>query len=198
MSTYRPGSSGEEVERIRARLNELGFYRGPLDGAFGGATAAAAKAFQQREGLQADKPELMRFAASIQHPLKHTVNEPWRGMFEAWGRTGASRDIQRKSAAKLFKAAQKLALDYGLRSQRAVALMFDIKIQNGSIGDLAKARIFADFSRLPPDLPAAEAETERMKIIAPRRRRQPALGRGRAGAQAVHRQGAGNGARGAL
>ncbi|MDP3482374.1 MAG: hypothetical protein Q8S05_03580 [Sulfuricella sp.] len=30
MSTYRLGSNGEEVERIRAHLSELGFYRGPL------------------------------------------------------------------------------------------------------------------------------------------------------------------------
>lgn len=275
MSTYRLGSNGEEVERIQARLSELGLYRGPLDGAFGGATEAATKAFQQRESLpadgavgpltwralfgraipspaiaakpldykclaltgsfetdspvpecfaglsgdfdgqgisfgalqwnfgqdslqpllkemltrhadvmailfheylpviaaalQADKPELMRFAASIQHPVKHTVNEPWRGMFKALGRTDACQDIQRKYAAKLFKAAQKLAQEYGLRSQRAVALMFDIKVQNGSIGDLTKARIFADLSHLPPDLPVAEAETERMKIIAQRR-----------------------------
>ncbi|MDP2878723.1 MAG: peptidoglycan-binding protein [Sulfuricella sp.] len=54
MSTYRLGSNGEEVERTQTRLSELGLYRGPLDGAFGGATAAAAKAFQQSEGLQAD------------------------------------------------------------------------------------------------------------------------------------------------
>jgi hypothetical protein len=30
MSTYRPGSNGEEVERIRAHLSEFGLYRGPL------------------------------------------------------------------------------------------------------------------------------------------------------------------------
>lgn len=35
MSTYRPGSNGDEVERIQARLSELGLYRGPLDGAVG-------------------------------------------------------------------------------------------------------------------------------------------------------------------
>ncbi len=104
MSTYRLGSNGEEVERIQARLSELGFYRGPLDGAVG--------------------------------PLT------WRALF---GRAIPSPAIAAKP------------LDY-----KCLAL-------TGSIGDLAKARIFADFSHLPPDLPVAEAETERMKIIAQRR-----------------------------
>jgi hypothetical protein len=119
--------------------------------------------------LQSDQAELMNFAASIQHPVKHTINEPWRGMFKALGRTAECQEIQRKYAAKLFQAAHKLAADYGLQSPRAVALMFDIKVQNGSISDLTKARILADFSRLAPDLPLNEAEVEKMKIVAQRR-----------------------------
>lgn len=119
--------------------------------------------------LQSDQAELMNFAASIQHPVRHSINEPWRGMFKALGRTAECQEIQRLYAAKLFRAAQKLAADYGLQSPRAVALMFDIKVQNGSISELTRARILADFSRLAPDLAQEEAEVEKMKTIAHRR-----------------------------
>lgn len=119
--------------------------------------------------LDADKAELMSFARSIQHPVKHTVNEPWRGMFKALRRTDEFQGIEREAAGKLFQAAQGLAEAYGLRSERAVALMFDIKTQNGSISALVKAQILADFAALPPDLPEEEAEIERMCIVANRR-----------------------------
>src|SRR5688572_3374909 len=54
MSTYRLGSNGAEVERIQERLKALGFYRGPLDGNFGGGTDAAVRAFQKGKRLKAD------------------------------------------------------------------------------------------------------------------------------------------------
>lgn len=54
MATYRLGASGEEVRQIQRRLQALGYYRGPSDGAFGGGTAAAVRAFQQHGGLAAD------------------------------------------------------------------------------------------------------------------------------------------------
>jgi len=275
MATYRLGSSGEEVRQIQVRLQTLGLYRGPIDGAFGGGTEAAVKAFQQnavlevdgavgpvtwnalfnaeipvpslfskpldyrclaltgafetdsgfpdcfaglsgdfdgqgisfgvcqwnfgqdslqpllrdmirqhpgivqsifRErygvltaALDADKRELMSFAASIQHPVKHFITEPWRGMFKSLGRTGEFQAIEQKYAAVLYRAALKLCADYGLWSQRATALMFDIKVQNGSIGSLVKAQILADFAGLTPDLPREALEVEKMKIIAHRR-----------------------------
>ncbi len=119
--------------------------------------------------LEADKAELMSFAQSVQHPVRHTISEPWGGMFRALGRTDEFQAIQRAAADKLFKAAQKLAGDYGLRSERAVALMFDIKTQNGSISTLVKAQILADFAALPADLPEEKAEVEKMRIVANRR-----------------------------
>lgn len=275
MATYRLGSSGEEVSQIQTRLQTLGLYRGPLDGAFGGGTEAAVKAFQQSSGLEVDgqvgpitwkalfdtevptpdlfsqpldyrclaltgafetdsgfpdcfaglsgdfdgqgisfgvcqwnfgqdslqplltdmieqhpdivqsifreqqdvltaalnsgKRELMSFAASIQHPVRHTVNEPWRGMFKSLGRTGEFQAIEQKYAGALYRAAVELCADYGLWSQRATALMFDIKVQNGSIRDLTRARILADFASLAPDLPREAQEVEKMKIVANRR-----------------------------
>ena len=49
----KKGSTGEEVKRLQARLNELGFDLA-VDGSFGPNTLAAVKEFQSRAGLEAD------------------------------------------------------------------------------------------------------------------------------------------------
>lgn len=119
--------------------------------------------------LNADKPTLMRFARSTQHPVKHTISEPWRGMFKALGRSEELQALQLKHANACFQAAKKLAAGYGLWSERAAALMFDIKAQNGDIGKAAKARILSDFAGLNAGLSEERAEVRRMEIIANRR-----------------------------
>lgn len=53
-STWSNGSSGEEVEKIQKRLQELGFYTGPIDGEFGNATEQAYRAFQEAAGVTVD------------------------------------------------------------------------------------------------------------------------------------------------
>ena len=276
MVEYKLGSRCDEVRQIQTRLAQLGLYRGPVDGDFGGGTLAAVKDFQARKRLQADgnvgsetwaklfgsndmpKPamldegldfrclaltgsfetnsgapdcfcaisgdfddqgislgvlqwnfgqntlqpllkalmtqypkvaqgvfqdeldvvaaalaapqdELMRFVRSIQHPVKHVVNEPWRGMAKALGRTPEFQRLQVKAAGSIFKNALARCKEYGLKSERAAMLMFDIGVQNGSISDLVKARIVAEFNRLPSDLGAEEMEVRKMQIIANRR-----------------------------
>lgn len=119
--------------------------------------------------LNSGKRELMHFAASIQHPVRRTVNEPWRGMFKSLARTQECQAIQRKYAADLYRSALGLCSAFGLWSQRAAALMFDIKVQNGSIKELVKARILADFAGLASDLSREALEVEKMKIVANRR-----------------------------
>ena len=54
MPVYRLGSKGPEVERIQMRLKELGHYRGPVDGDFGGGTESAVRTFQKTTGLTVD------------------------------------------------------------------------------------------------------------------------------------------------
>jgi hypothetical protein len=271
MSVYRLGSNGPEVERIQKRLRTRGLYHGPLDGAFGGGTQAAVRAFQKSEGLEPDglvgpatwkalfhtaitapalasqplelrclsltgtfetgqappecfaglsgdfdgqgislgvlqwnfgqgslqpllaqaiadhpavmetlfqshldvlraalaedQPELMRFVRSIQDPIRHLVREPWRGMFKSLCRTPEFQAIQARHADAIFAAARALAAQYGLRSPRGTALMFDIKVQNGSISALVKAQIMADIAALR----GGGDEVARMVIIANRR-----------------------------
>jgi len=101
------------------------------------------------KALNATKEELMAFSRGVQHPVKHYLYEPWRGMFKALGRTVEFQKIQVKAANKLYRSALALCKEYGLWSERAVALMFDIKVQNGSISPLVKAQIMADSKACP-------------------------------------------------
>jgi hypothetical protein len=66
-----------------------------------------------------------------------------------------------------YERARAMCVEYGLTSQRAAALMFDILTQNGSINAIIKAQIFADFSLLTTT--GQDAEVARMRIVANRR-----------------------------
>lgn len=121
------------------------------------------------QALRGDKATVMRFARSIQDPIRRRVQEPWLGMFKALGRTPECQDIQTEMAMDNHRRARKLAQEYGLRSQRAVALMFDILVQNGSISTVVKRQILKEFEGLSKNLAADELEVRKMRIIATRR-----------------------------
>lgn len=110
----------------------------------------------------------MAFARSIQNPITHAVSEPWRGMFIELGRTRFCQDVQRRHAAALYAEARRLAEDYGVWSERAVALMFDIVVQNGGIGSAVRTRILAAFAALPAATRDG-IEAARLRIIAEQR-----------------------------
>jgi peptidoglycan hydrolase-like protein with peptidoglycan-binding domain len=54
MPILRLGMQGEEVQQLQRRLRRLGFFDGPVNGNFGTATESAVKAFQQKNGIEAD------------------------------------------------------------------------------------------------------------------------------------------------
>ncbi len=275
MAFYRRGSKGPEVERIQARLKELGHYRGPVDGDFGGGTESAIKSFQKAKRLEvdgvvgeqtwtllfaeeiptpsilqkslayrclaltgafetntpvpdcfaglsgdfdgqgisfgvlqwnlgqgtlqplltemnrkhakllrallhnnytlfvtflkADRADQMAWARSIQDPIRHTIFEPWRGLLKGLGRMPEFQEIEAAHAETIFQSAQKLCRSYQLWSERAVALMFDIIVQNGSISNIVRAQILHDYEKIDPDLDEESAEVARMTMIANRR-----------------------------
>ena len=119
--------------------------------------------------LQADQDEQMAFARSVQHPVKRTVFEPWRGLAKALGRTPEFQAIQARHAADKFELARRMCGEYGLWSERAIALMFDIVVQNGSITGIVRAQIHADTKTLRGDLGADEREVAVMEFVANRR-----------------------------
>jgi len=52
--TLTPGSVGYEVALLQQKLEQLGFYRGNLDGIYGPATEGAVRSFQRAFGLAVD------------------------------------------------------------------------------------------------------------------------------------------------
>lgn len=275
MATYNLGSMGPEVGRIQGRLSELGFYRGPADGVFGGGTESAVRAFQRSTGIAEDgmvgpdtwahlfpaeplpdpailaqpleyrclaltgsfetnapapecfcglsgdfdkqglsfgalqwnigqgslqpllrqldttspsvidevfhenaatlramlsssRDEQLAWARSIQD-ARHNLVEPWLGLFKTLGRRNECQAIQVACAADLHTQGAELCRDYGLGSERAVALMFDIKVQNGSISEVVRQQIFADFAHIDPNLAWADSEVAKMRVVANRR-----------------------------
>ena len=115
------------------------------------------------------KADLLEFARSIQHPVKHQVFEPWRGYAKSLGRTPEFQSIQVKHAQDAFNRATNLCDEYGLWSERAAALMFDIVTQNGSIKSVTRAQILGDIRVLPTELNQDVREVNVMKIVANRR-----------------------------
>ena len=111
----------------------------------------------------------MKWARSIQHPTRNYLYEPWRGFFKTLGRTQEFQGIQEKHSQNLYQKASDLCKGFGLWSERAVALMFDIKVQNGSISGVVRLQINEDFDKLVSGPDQKHLEVEKMRIVANRR-----------------------------
>jgi hypothetical protein len=112
-----------------------------------------------------DKQEQLDFARSIQNLRNFKIDEPWRGMMKQLGRTSEFQGIQANHAAKILAKARAMCADYGLTTERGLALMFDICVQNGSISPVVQAQIHSDFTAMSD----RSDQVERMRIIAIRR-----------------------------
>jgi hypothetical protein len=111
------------------------------------------------------RPEQLAFARSIQNLAKFRISEPWHGMLRQLGLTPEFQKIQATHARKIFAKAQSMCTEFGLTTERGVALMFDICVQNSSISAVVKAQILSDFASLPNK----SDQVGRMRAIAMRR-----------------------------
>jgi hypothetical protein len=118
--------------------------------------------------LESDLSSQLAFARSLQAP-NFRVHEPWRGMFVALGRTAVCQAAQVEQAAQYVQRARRLCDRFGVHSPRALALMFDIIVQNGSIPAAVAAQIDDDIVAIEPGLDPARQELERLRIVANRR-----------------------------
>jgi hypothetical protein len=117
--------------------------------------------------LAADRDDQLAFARSIQDP-RFRLHEPWRGMFITLGQTPECQKAQIDLAARYLETATELCVRYEVWSSRALALMFDIAVQNGSIPPSVAALIDEDAARLAPGDRLA-VEVARLRIVANRR-----------------------------
>ena len=118
--------------------------------------------------LAAPLPAQLAWAQSIQDPAKRTVSAPWKGIFTALGLTPEYQAIQLAQAATMQTAAAQLCQRFGVSTERAQALMFDIRVQNGSIRTATEALIRADFAAIPADAAPMDAELAKLQSIANR------------------------------
>jgi len=109
------------------------------------------------------------WARRIQDRLRHNIFEPWKGLFKALGRTPEFQAIQVEHAAAIHTAALQLCARFGISTERAVALMFDIRVQNYSISAATEAKIRTDFAAIPPATEPPDLEVARLRSIANRR-----------------------------
>jgi hypothetical protein len=130
--------------------------------AFGDGYGALKSVLAMRAG------EGVAWAKSIQDGANH-VSQAWRERFKALGRTPECQDAQVRGAQDRYERGLALCKEYGLWSERAAALMFDVVVQNGSINAATKAKIQGDFAAIPAGASAADAEVLRMRAVANRR-----------------------------
>jgi Putative peptidoglycan binding domain len=102
--------------------------------------------------LASPRAQQLAWTRSIQDPTRHTVSDPWKSLFKALGLSAEFQAIQLAHAAVYQTAAVQLYQRFSLTTERAQALMFDICVQNGSIGAATEALIRADFVALDTEL----------------------------------------------
>jgi hypothetical protein len=118
--------------------------------------------------LASPLPQQIAWARSIQDPTHHTVADPWKGFFNSLGLTPEFQSIQVQHAATMQTAAAQLCQRFGVSTERAQALMFDIRVQNGSISSATEALIRTDFAAIPASAAPMDAELVRLQSIANR------------------------------
>ncbi len=111
----------------------------------------------------------LQWARSLQDPVSHRVLEPWLGMLLALGRTPEFQAVQVEHAAPVHTSAVELCTRFGVTTERALAMMFDIRVQNGSISSATEARIRADFAAIPAGGTLEDVEVTKLRSIANRR-----------------------------
>jgi hypothetical protein len=121
-----------------------------------------------RTVMNMTKAGAVAWAKARQTPHK-ALSEPWLGLLKALGARAECQAVQQEFADGVFKSALQLCRDYGLKTERAVALMFDIVTQNGSIKPATRALILQDFAGLAPSGNAMEDEAKRLVVVANRR-----------------------------
>jgi hypothetical protein len=124
------------------------------------------QAVELRTMLSSPREKQLAWARSIQNP-RSMIAEPWRGLFKTLGRCDECQDAQVQMARSMYEEALAWCRTFGVSTERAVALMFDIRVQNGSIREATRALIVRDFQTLDRRHP--DHEVERLRVIANRR-----------------------------
>jgi len=105
------------------------------------------------------KATQMAWARSIQGAANHVLSAEWSASFNALGLSPEWQATAQESAQKYFEHARFQAGQLGVSSDRAIALLFDCRVQNGGVPRLQLEHCLDTF--LP-----SWGEAEKMRCIA--------------------------------
>ncbi len=120
-----------------------------------------------RQVLAESQGQQMAWVNSIQ--ASNQIQEPWRDQFSALGFTDEFQQIEVQAAMQRYNASISWCGTYGVVSERAAALMFDINVQNGGIAADTQALILQDIQNLQSSGDPNQDEVNKLVIIANRR-----------------------------
>lgn len=118
--------------------------------------------------LAGSRAEQVTWAKRIQDS-RNRVQEPWRTMLPMLGRLPEAQVIQVRAAAAMYRRGLQMTREYGFRSERAVAVFYDVVCQNGSIKPETRRRIEARLATLPKATDDLAPEVERLLVVAEER-----------------------------
>lgn len=98
------------------------------------------------------------------------IEENWKQALVRLGLSAGMIDVQTEEAHIRYQKAIADCQEYQCRTERAVALFFDINVQNGQV-DIkgVKNAILGDVAKLPVSLSGVDREVEVLRIVARRR-----------------------------
>lgn len=120
-----------------------------------------------RQILTQPRNAQMQWVRSIQQ--NNVIQQPWHDQFSALGYTDEFQQVQLQAATNRYNAALSWCPTYGVTSERAVALMFDINVQNGGISQATQELILQDLQNLQPTGDSGQDEVSKLVIISNRR-----------------------------
>jgi len=118
--------------------------------------------------IEAPCDEALSLARLVMLDADGQVQEPWITHFHALGRERVFQEVQVRYMLPQVQKAYSLADEFGFHSERAVALFFDILVQNGGIPPLVRTQYEQDIQDSERSLGRALDEVERMRILANR------------------------------
>lgn len=120
-----------------------------------------------RQVLAESQNQQMAWVRSIQS--SNQIQQPWHDQFTALGFTDEFQEIEVQAAMQRYNASISWCATYGVVSERAAALMFDINVQNGGIAADTQALILQDIQNLQPSGDPNQDEVNKLVIISNRR-----------------------------
>ena len=109
--------------------------------------------------------EQMAWASSI-NTSRNTIEDSWRTAFRGLGSTPEFQAIENQHMQPYIDKAVEIANKYGFKSERGLALAFDIAVQNGGVRKTANQTIIDNIKNQEINLGRVLTEVEVMKIVA--------------------------------